>query len=229
MKLFTSQLCDPSSVLVKIEEAGMTYIFELPREELCRMSPFFNRGFQGSFVEATTGIMHIEEVPAELFRAFARWVTTDELKTCILEDLLELYVFADMFDIPALRAAIIDKLTVECFRLDFEVPDPSLIIFMMENIPRFYPIHTLMAIAVARVLWHNSEPLEALPYGFGVRVQKTLDKPYGLCDTCYEQSEDGNIPDNCSHFCNQPTDFDPGRYQEDDATEYGFASRHESP
>lgn len=135
-------------------------------------------------------------------------------------------ILMDMFDIPALCAAIIDKLAVECFRLDFEVPCPSLIIFMMENIPRFYPIHTLMAIAVARVLWHNSEPLETLPYGFGVRVQKNLDKPYGLCDTCYEQSKDGKIPDNCSHFCNQPTDFDPSRYQEDNTTDHGLENRH---
>ncbi|KEQ70286.1 hypothetical protein M436DRAFT_84874 [Aureobasidium namibiae CBS 147.97] len=209
-----SQLCDPSSVLVKIKEDGTTYIFELPREELCSLSPFFKTAFEGRFLEAQTGIMDMEDVSVELFGDFARWIATDQLQHHTLEDLVNLYVLADKFDIRVLREAITDELTTECFKPDFDVPDWKVIWFMMENIPKCYPIHSLLATAVARVLWHEVERLEGLPYGFGVRVKSNLDKPYGLCDECFSQDESHDTSEYCDHFFDQSSDFDPRHYHE---------------
>jgi len=214
MKIITSQFCDPSSVLVRIEEDGTIYIFELPREILCSLSPFFKVAFEGRFLEAQTGMMHMEDVSVELFWKFARWITTDQLEHHTLEDLVDLYVFADEFDIRSLREAITDQLTNECFKLDFDIPDWKLIWFVMENIPMCYPIHSLLATAVARALWHDAERLEGLPYGFGVRVKSSLDRPYGLCDECFKQDGKHDTSEWCDHFHYQPSDFDPRRYHE---------------
>jgi len=72
--------------------------------------------------------------------------------------------------------------------------------------------HSLLATAVARVLWHEAERLEGAPYGFGVRVKGNLDKSYDLCDECC--NEDGDPHDYCSHFWDQLSDYDPRRYHE---------------
>lgn len=68
---------------------------------------------------------------------------------------MNLYVLADMFDVPDLRAAFVDDLTLECFKPNFEVCDNALISFMAENIPKSFPIHSLLAIAVSRVPYYN--------------------------------------------------------------------------
>lgn len=158
--------------------------------------------------------MHMEDVPVELFGEFAGWLATGQLTNHALEDLVDLYVFADKFVIQGLRKTITDQLTIECFKPGFEIPDWRLIRFVMENIPKFYPIHSLLATAVARVLWHEAERLEGLPYGFGVRVKRYFDKPYGICDECYKQCEDHDTAETCEHFFDEPSDFDPRRYHE---------------
>jgi hypothetical protein len=142
------------------------------------------------------------------------WLITGHLEARPMEDLMNLYVLADMFDVPDLRAAVVDDLTLECFKPAFEVPDNVLIIFMTENIPRSLPIHALFAIAVARKLYHQPDGLEYLPYGFGVHVKRAIDKPYGMCDECYARDGTANDTDHCEHSDDQPTDFDPRRYSE---------------
>lgn len=213
--MIASQPSDSSSVRIEIEEDGKLHTFELPKEKLCSMSIFFRVAFQGNFLEAVTGIMHISDISADLFGAFANWIESDQLGPYTLEELLDLYILADMFDVPTLRRAITDRLTSYCFAFGFQVPDRSLIDLVMENIPKSSPLHDLLAIAVARLLWHKPEGLDPLPYGFAVRVKKQLDKPYGLCDKCYDLCDTSDqIQDNCDHFFEEPSDFDPRRYIE---------------
>ncbi|CAD0089132.1 unnamed protein product [Aureobasidium mustum] len=209
-------------VLIEIHEDTKLYTFQFLKDVICSVSPFFQKAFQGYFLESRTKVIDISDVAVENFRIFAKWVTTGQLEQQPLDIMLELYVMADRLDIPTFRGAIIDNLTsYHCFKFDFEVPDTLLIVFMMENIPKSLPIHALLATAVARVLYHKPEGLEYLPYGFAVRVQNYLDKPYGICDACLDHDQDHdhdgethNIADNCEHFFNQPSDFDPHRYQE---------------
>ena len=190
----------------------MIHTFELPREKLCAMSRFFEKAFEGGFMEAYTGTMHMADVSVELFRMFVTWVNNDQLAACSVEDLVDLYAFADELDIPGLRTAITDELTAQCFDSGFDIPDLDLLEFMMETIPQAYPIHNLFAIAVARLLWHRPEKLGPLPYWFAIRVKKHLDKPYGICDECCD--EDCDSHDYCSHFWDQLSDYDPRRYHE---------------
>jgi hypothetical protein len=101
--------------------------------------------------------------------------------------------------------------------LNFQIPEVELIRYMMDNIPKFLPIHTLLATADARVLYLDPEGLlESLPYGFGVRVQKILDKPYSICEACYSDPANDNPDtlDHYDHFFDEPTDFDPRKYLE---------------
>ncbi|KAG9843313.1 hypothetical protein KCU98_g7862, partial [Aureobasidium melanogenum] len=161
--------------------------------------------------------MHISDISAEHFGIFANWVATGQLEAQSLDLMLELYIMADMLDVPAFRAAITDNLTSDCFKPDFDVPDVSLITYMMQNIPKLLPVHALLANAVASVLYHEPEGLEYLPYGFAIRVKDILDKPYGLCDKCYFNDNDldnQTITDQCEHFFDQPSDHDPRRYHE---------------
>ncbi|KAG9525854.1 hypothetical protein KCU93_g5794, partial [Aureobasidium melanogenum] len=211
--------CGPSShVLIKVQEDTKIYTFEFPQQELCLISRFFKKAFQGNFLEAATGVLHFTDISAEHFDIFADWFITGQLDRHSLEDMLCLYVLADRLDVPSFRGAITDKLTSDCcFKSGFDVPDTHLITFMMENVPKYLPIHTLLATAVAQVLYHNPEGLDPLPYGFAVRVKHNIDKPYGLCDDCYHHqlsTDDHIIADHCEHFFDEPADHDPERYRE---------------
>ncbi|KAG9965140.1 hypothetical protein KCU61_g2031, partial [Aureobasidium melanogenum] len=175
------------------------------------------KAFQGSFLESRTGIMHISDFSAEHFGIFADRVATGKLEAQSLALVIELYVMADMLDVPAFRAAIADNLTFDCFKADFDVPDVSLITYMMQNIPKLLPVHALLANTVASVLYHEPDGLEYLPYGFAIRVNDILDKSYGLCDKCYFNDDDPDnktITDQCEHFFDQPSDHDPRRHHQ---------------
>ncbi|KAG9591150.1 hypothetical protein KCU77_g8634, partial [Aureobasidium melanogenum] len=181
------------------------------------MSRFFGKAFQGNFLEAGTGVLDFTDISAEQFAIFADWFVTRQLDTHSLEDMLYLYVLADRLDVPTFRGAITDKLTSDyCLKSGFDVPDTHLITFMMENVPKYLPIHKLLATAVAQVLYHNPEALDPLPYGFAIRVKHNLDKPYGLCDDCYhyQLTDDHIIADHCEHFFDEPADHDLERYRE---------------
>ena len=186
------------------------------------MSRFFEKAFQGNFLEAVTRVLHFTDISAEQFAIFADWFGTGQLDAYSLEEMLCLYILADRLDVPTFRRAITDKLVTDCcFNSGFDVPETHLITFMMEHVPKSLPLHALLATAVARVLYHKPEELETLPYGFAVRVIHNIDKPYGLCDECLkhdhyynEDSEAQPINDHCEHFFDQPTDFDPERYRE---------------
>jgi hypothetical protein len=210
----SSQYGDPLTVLIAIQEETNVHVFELPREKVSSVSRFFEKAFQGNFLEAATGTMSMIDISAKLFSIFAHWVTTDRLGAYSLKQLLELYVLADRIDVPALRASIIDQLVTTCFKPKFDVPENDLLTFMMVNVPKSLPIHNLLAIAVAKVLYHKPEGLDDLPYWFGVRVQKRIDKPYGLCDQCYAQDDNHTSADHCEHFFDEPTDHAPERYRE---------------
>lgn len=215
MTMIASHPSDASSVLIKIEEDAKLHTFEFPKEKLCSISIFFRVAFQGNFLEAVTGIMHMSDISVECFSAFARWTATGDLGPQTLEELVDLYILGDMLDVPTLRGAITERLTSDCFKPHFQVPDPLFITFIMESIPKALPLHDLLATAVARLLYHKPEGLDLLPYGFAVRVVKQLDKPYGLCDKCYDLCDtDDQIQDYCDHFFDSPTDFDPRRYIE---------------
>jgi hypothetical protein len=144
----------------------------------------------------------------------AGWVMTDHLGAYSFEQLLELYILADRMDVPALRATIMDQLVTVCFKSSFKLPKDDLIRSTMENVPKALPIHTLLTVAVARVLYHEPEGLESVPYGFGVRVKSNLDKVYGICDDCYDYNNISDDPGQCEHFFDQPSDFDPQRSRE---------------
>jgi hypothetical protein len=71
-------------------------------------------------------------------------------------------------------------------------PKNNLLTFMMASVPKSMPLHNLLAVAVAKVLYHQSGGLDGHPYGFGVRVQRNIDKPYGLCEECYAHHDNNN-------------------------------------
>lgn len=87
---------------------------------ICTMSPFFNAAFNSGFEEAKTGIMKLEHTDSKVFEVFYTWLYT---KTLCCDDakiswtqkyntLLQLCVFGDMAQIPALKNALIRALYV---------------------------------------------------------------------------------------------------------------------
>ncbi|KAG9511699.1 hypothetical protein KCV07_g9986, partial [Aureobasidium melanogenum] len=68
------------TVLIEIQEGITIHTFRFHKELLCSLSPFFQKAFQGSFLEARTGIMHISDMSAEHFGIFADWVATGQLE-----------------------------------------------------------------------------------------------------------------------------------------------------
>jgi hypothetical protein len=95
---------------------------------------------------------------------------------------------------------------------------------MMANVSESMPLHDQLAIAVAKVLYHEPEGLDDLPFGFGVRVQRKVVKPYGLCDQCYAHDDNYNSTEHCEHFLQEPSDYDSRRYHE--ATNATMVSRY---
>ncbi|GME42605.1 hypothetical protein K490DRAFT_53361 [Neofusicoccum parvum] len=110
-----------ATVTVRIGKSP-TKDFLFFKELLCSLSPFFRNAFSGDFNEAKTGIMHIDDVDAQLFGEVFHWIyTRDFTRLEILADGgcnnawdhgVNLYALADRLDIPKLRIDILTTLHV---------------------------------------------------------------------------------------------------------------------
>ncbi|KAF2804175.1 uncharacterized protein BDZ99DRAFT_467547 [Mytilinidion resinicola] len=92
--------------------------FDIHRELLCKRSEFFRGAFKGGFREAGERSMVLDDVSVFLMRQFMRWIYNGAFPfTATIEDgrnddvhaildpdeLLDLYIFGDRYDLPTLR------------------------------------------------------------------------------------------------------------------------------
>ncbi|THV91566.1 hypothetical protein D6D25_09582 [Aureobasidium pullulans] len=141
-------------VLIREGEQSEACTSRFSRARLCSSSRFFQKAFDGRFLEATTGEVFINDISVEHFGLFAGWI----MKGCIainhtLGDLLKLYIMADQFDVKELRTRITDELAYVCYEIDFSLPERGVITLIVDNIPESMPLHRLLAKAVARLLF----------------------------------------------------------------------------
>ncbi|THY15222.1 hypothetical protein D6D01_07958 [Aureobasidium pullulans] len=125
-------------------EQSKACTFRFSRARLCSSSRFFQKAFDGRFLEATTGEVFINDIS---------WM----MKGCIainhtLGELIQLYIMADQFDVKELRTRITDELAYVCYEIDLSVPEIEVITLVVDNILESMPLYQLLAKAVARLL-----------------------------------------------------------------------------
>ncbi|THW07216.1 hypothetical protein D6D24_09679 [Aureobasidium pullulans] len=197
----SSQQVQLFSVVIRVHEVTST-TFIVSRQRLCRVSKFFDKAFSGSFLESHTGTLDLYEV------------TTGQLPGLSLQHMVQLYILGDKYDTPELRQHITDSLTNYCFGPKFVVPTSETIDLLLRNIPWSPPLKSLLANAVVRFAYFN--PVSLSRSEFSEMVDELLEKPYGVCDSCYNQKLfDHTQGDHCEHFDSEPADWKPERYHEE--------------
>jgi len=104
--------CRPlGKVIIHIKVGKEEQDFGIHKELISHYSPYFRAAFTSGFEEAKTGIMKLPETEAEIFEIFYAWLYRQKLwdKDAAredwpdTEDLVKLYVFADMAWVPSLQ------------------------------------------------------------------------------------------------------------------------------
>jgi len=201
-----------SRVRVRVEEPSETQTFIFACSRLCTKACYFAKAFGGPYIEAQSRMVILDDIPIEEFRHFSNFILTGHVPLLPLETMVRLYALADRFDSQSLRYAITARLAPECFWPSFAIPSASLLAFLDDNIPQSCPLQALLANAMAKLVYFHDIDL---PSPFKEAVAKILSKPYGLCNSCYEQSIINDISTyECEHFREEPADHDPERYRE---------------
>lgn len=91
------------------------YPFYLHKGRLCQHSEYFEKAFHGSFEEATTGSMYLENDGVEEFTVFEEWLYTQKLNYSEICDepsllLVKVYCFAEKVGIANLQNASLDAI-----------------------------------------------------------------------------------------------------------------------
>lgn len=101
--------------IVTVYVGPKQYPFYLHKGRLCQHSSFFEKAFHGSFEEATTGSMYLEEDGVEEFIVFEKWLYSQKLgdlkepaDASLL--LVKLFCFADKVGISELQNAVLDAI-----------------------------------------------------------------------------------------------------------------------
>ena len=106
------------------------YPFYFHKGRLCQYSSFFEKAFHGSFEEATTGSMYLEEDGVDEFRSFEEWLylgkfncpnDCDDLSLL----LVKVYCFADRVGISDLQNASLDAIRSQATEQHISLVDSS--------------------------------------------------------------------------------------------------------
>lgn len=107
-------------IKVIVGPEGATREFQVYRGLICHHSEYFDRMLNGSFREAQSESLRLEEVQVEMFHHFYDWMNTgafdidgytkDEIrsKTSLPEVIAKLYIFADYHVVHSLKNAALD-------------------------------------------------------------------------------------------------------------------------
>jgi hypothetical protein len=107
--------------------------FTLPREFLTAVSKYFENALKGPFRETNTKTLTLDNVTPNTFRIFHEWLSARQLRSIdgtpyaytsgrdFLPELLDLYIFADQYDVPQLR-----RDTMNAW-IDVQTKDPNLV------------------------------------------------------------------------------------------------------
>jgi len=122
---FASQLLTPCfnisgpqtivTVKVNSEETCESETFRVHKNYMCHYSPYFDRAFNGSFAEAESQELTLDDTTPEVFGIFVNWLYTQtiineggELPSC--RNLIDLWILADRVICPKLQNQTIIRL-----------------------------------------------------------------------------------------------------------------------
>jgi hypothetical protein len=94
--------------------------FGIHKDLICYYSPYFNAAFTSGFEETRTLVMKIPETRVNVFQLFFDWLYTqvinirDTDRKPSTNDLAELYIFADMAQIPSLMNRSLEAFHLLC-------------------------------------------------------------------------------------------------------------------
>jgi len=84
------------------------------KDLICSSSPYFDKAFNGSFAEAVSSELHLEDETSETFSAFKEFLYTEDGAASVddfsTSQLIDLYIFADKIQNDALKNMTMDYL-----------------------------------------------------------------------------------------------------------------------
>ncbi|KAF2499051.1 hypothetical protein BU16DRAFT_261072 [Lophium mytilinum] len=174
----------PSSPIVTLLISADAIPFHVHCDLLCECSTVFRSGFMGGFKEASDRIMKLDDTSQSTMQLFMQWLYNDELKP-ILEkstsdretfhenDLLDLYIFGDRYNIPALRRGVM-CIFRDSTNNNGKYVTLDLVIRAYDNLPEDAPLCHWLAFVFAyrRDLTFNEhrDKLPLLPQPFLLRI-----------------------------------------------------------
>lgn len=151
-------------------------VFEINKALLIRLSPYYRAVFLGGFSDKDQEIFVMEILPEDM-HAFRSWLYDGNLvfddDAAEYRQLIRLYVFADYYDFPALRRAIMSLLVRNNKEHhDYRVPHLPLLEDCLSQLSQTSPLYRWLATtwvehiddlevygADAQYLWHEM-PME---------------------------------------------------------------------
>jgi hypothetical protein len=115
---------------VTVYVSSEQYPFYFHKGRLCRHSSFFEKAFHGSFEEATTGSMYLEEDGVDEFKLFEEWLYSEKFSyPKDSEDpsllLVKVFCFAEKVGISNLQNATLDAIRDRATEQHVSLPTPN--------------------------------------------------------------------------------------------------------
>ena len=179
--------------IVTVYVSPEKYPFYFHKGRLCQRSSFFEKAFYGSFEEATTGSIYLEEDGVDEFKLFEEWLYSEKFSLPKDSDnpsllLVKVFCFAEKAGISNLQNASLDAIRDRATEQHVSLPTPNtinetypeddIIPGLEESVAKYLPPATASAIHYAYQNTLERSPLRKLLtdiFAFNVKPE-TLDE-----------------------------------------------------
>ncbi|KAL2049800.1 hypothetical protein ABVK25_009895 [Lepraria finkii] len=188
-----TSLHDLHRSIVTVYVSPEKYPFYFHKGRLCQRSSFFEKAFYGSFEEATTGSIYLEEDGVDEFKLFEEWLYSEKFSLPKDSDnpsllLVKVFCFAEKAGISNLQNASLDAIRDRATEQHVSLPTPNtinetypeddIIPGLEESVAKYLPPATASAIHYAYQNTLERSPLRKLLtdiFAFNVKPE-TLDE-----------------------------------------------------
>ncbi|THY05444.1 hypothetical protein D6D02_07725 [Aureobasidium pullulans] len=120
-----------------VSKKGKTTV-SVHKELLCFFSPYYKAALKGVFTEATKDTLQVN-LSSETLRMFVKWIYTGEVTGMEpFSRYFNLYIFADLVDIVALRRVIMTQ--IQDYEEDEDLPEYNAVKLALTNLPESSPL-----------------------------------------------------------------------------------------
>jgi len=151
--------------MIKIYVGAEKQQYSIHKKLICSVSPFFDRAFNGPFVEATPSSIHLDEDSPEIFSSFFEYLYTDHfINRGNVQQLIDLYIFADKCQVEKLKNVTMDKIQDTLRHHKEAIPiDAMLHIFENTFDSSTAPLRSFCAALLSNCIlrpekWHKANP-----------------------------------------------------------------------